>query len=147
MSWEDCLEFIRKLRDKENRHYRLPTEAEWEYACRAGTKTPFHVGYQLFPGQANFLGRQTTPIGSFRPNASGLYDMHGNLYEWCQDWYGEYPENAVVDPEGPPVGTERVVRGGYWGIGPAGCRSASRCHFEASRRTDCFGLRLVLCLE
>jgi formylglycine-generating enzyme required for sulfatase activity len=79
VSWEDCQEFIRKVREKENGHYRLPTEAEWEYACRAGTNTPFHVGFQLFPGQANFLGRQTTPIGSFRPNAFGLHDMHGNL--------------------------------------------------------------------
>jgi formylglycine-generating enzyme required for sulfatase activity len=147
VSWEDCHEFIRKVREKENRQYRLPTEAEWEYACRAGTKTPFHVGFQLFPGQANFLGRQTTLIGSFRPNALGLHDMHGNLYEWCEDWYGEYPENAVVDPQGPPVGTERVVRGGCWGLGPGGCRSAYRRHFEAIRRSDCFGFRLVLCSE
>lgn len=147
VSWEDCQEFIRKVQEKENRHYRLPTEAEWEYACRAGTKTPFNVGFQLFPGQANFLGRQATPIGSFRPNAFGLHDMHGNLYEWCQDWYAEYPENAVVDPQGPPVGTERVVRGGCWGLGPPGCRSAYRRHFQANRRSDCFGFRLVLCSE
>jgi formylglycine-generating enzyme required for sulfatase activity len=145
VSWEDCQEFIKKVQEKEKRHYRLPTEAEWEYACRAGTKTPFHVGFQLFPGEANFLGRQTTPIGNFRPNAFGLYDMHGNLYEWCQDWYGEYPENAVVDPQGPAAGRERVVRGGCWGIGPSGCRSAYRRPFEANRRSDCFGFRLVLC--
>lgn len=145
VSWEDCQEFIRKLKEREKTYFRLPTEAEWEYACRAGTKTPYHVGFQLFPGQANFLSRQTTPTGRFRPNPLGLYDMHGNLYEWCEDWYGEYPENAVVDPQGPPVGTERVVRGGCWGIGPSGCRSAYRRHFEANRRSDCFGFRLVLC--
>jgi formylglycine-generating enzyme required for sulfatase activity len=147
VSWDDCQEFIRKVWEKENRHYRLPTEAEWEYACRAGTETPFHVGFQLFPGQANFLGRQTTPIGRFRPNAFGVYDMHGNLYEWCQDWYGEYPENAVVDPQGPPIGSERVVRGGCWRVGPAGCRSSHRRHLDAKLRSDCVGFRLVLCSE
>ena len=113
VSWEDCQEFIKKLREKDKKLYRLPTEAEWEYACRAGTKTPFHFGETISTDQANYNGdyvygngkkgkyrEKTTPVGSFPANAWGLHDMHGNVWEWCEDWYGEYSQKDVVDPQG-----------------------------------------------
>ena len=127
VSWEDCQEFIKKLRVKDKKPYRLPTEAEWEYACRAGTKTPFCFGDAISTDQANYDGNhiygngkkgkyreKTTPVGSFPANAWGLFDMHGNLWEWCQDWFGDYPQNDVVDPQGPNEGQYRVLRGGSW---------------------------------
>ncbi|MCL1865120.1 MAG: formylglycine-generating enzyme family protein [Spirochaetes bacterium] len=107
--------------------YRLPTEAEWEYACRADTKTPFNTGDNITTDEANYKGdkpynnnakgidrRKTTPVGSFKPNAWGLYDMHGNVWEWCWDWYGAYSVAAQTDPEGPSSGAFRVERGGSW---------------------------------
>ena len=131
VSWNDCQEFIKKLRIKDKTPYRLPTEAEWEYCCRAGTKTPFHFGETISTGQANYDGnfiygngkkglnrKKTMPVGSFPANAWGLHDMHGNLWEWCQDWYGDYPQNDVVDPQGPNEGKARVLRGGSWNDGP-----------------------------
>jgi formylglycine-generating enzyme required for sulfatase activity len=119
VSWDDCQEFIKKLRERDKKPYRLPTEAEWEYACRAGTTTPYYFGDSLSARQANF-GKfmkgasrlSTTPVGSFPPNAWGLYDMHGNVWQWCQDWFGDYPPGDVVDPQGPKAGAERVLRGG-----------------------------------
>ena len=107
--------------------YRLPTEAQWGYACRAGTMTPFSTGNIITTAQANYNGNypygnnptgiyreRTTPVGSFAPNAWGLYDMHGNVFEWCWDWYGTYPSVAETDPIGPASGTSRVRRGGAW---------------------------------
>src|SRR5438876_4647067 len=113
--------------------YRLPTESEWEYACRAGTTTAFYLGSALRSGQANFNGHSeydaavgdidnpngiylgtTTPVGSYAANGWGLYDMIGNVTEWCQDWYGAYPAGSVADPQGPVTGSGRVVRGGFW---------------------------------
>ncbi len=140
ISWKECQEFLQKLREKDKkRAYRLPTEAEWEYACRAGTTTPFYFGDTISTDQANYKGvftygkgkvgvyrEKTTPVGSFPPNAWGLYDMHGNLLEWCQDWYGEYPTDHVVDPQGPEDGRWRVLRGGCWFYAPQYCRSACR---------------------
>jgi formylglycine-generating enzyme required for sulfatase activity len=119
--------------------YRLPTEAEWEYACRAGTQTPFNTGSCLDAGtEANYYGNYpytgcptgpyvgwTVPVGSYPANAFGLYDMHGNLREWCDDWYGLYG-GTVTDPVGPGAGSYRVVRGGDWGSSARGCRSAHR---------------------
>ena len=117
VSWDDCQEFIKKLREKDKKPYRLPTEAEWEYACRAGTTTPFHFGETISTDQANYNGNfiygngkkgvyreKTTPVGSFPANAWGLHDMHGNVWQWCQDWYGDYPQKDVVDPQGPEKG-------------------------------------------
>jgi formylglycine-generating enzyme required for sulfatase activity len=114
VTWNDCQEFVKKLREKDKKAYRLPTEAEWEYACRAGTTTPFYFGETISTDQANYDGNsvygngkkgiyrgKTTPVGSFPPNAFGLYDMHGNLWQWCQDWGGEYPQKDVLDPQGP----------------------------------------------
>jgi formylglycine-generating enzyme required for sulfatase activity len=121
--------------------YRLPTEAEWEYACRAGTTGPFGIGdgKDLSSTQANFDGtfpygdgafgrylHTTTLPGTYAPNAWGLYDMHGNEWEWCQDWYGPYPGGAVTDPTGPATGSERVLRGGGYTSAGEGCRSAKR---------------------
>jgi formylglycine-generating enzyme required for sulfatase activity len=148
VAWNHCQEFIKKLRekDKDKKPYRLPTEAEWEYSCRAGTTTPFHFGDTISTEQANYNGnyvygngkkgicrKKTTPVGTFPANAWGLHDMHGNLMEWCQDWYGDYPKNDVTDPQGPEKGRvidagppRRVLRGGDFANSPVRCRSAWR---------------------
>jgi len=121
--------------------YRLPTEAEWEYACRAGTKTPFYTGKNITSSSANYNGK-TTPVGSFAPNPLGLYDMHGNVYEWCWDWYGDYSSVSQTDPKGAVTGAYRVLRGGSWDRVGYHLRSAERgCsdpHYQ-----QC-GFRLVL---
>jgi formylglycine-generating enzyme required for sulfatase activity len=133
ISWNDCQAFIGKLRKRDKRAYRLPTEAEWEYACRAGTTTPFNVGETISTSQANFSAsygkgnrQKTTPVGSFPPNAWGLYDMHGNVAQWCQDRFAKYPQSAVVDPQGPEKGGNRILRGGSWEDAPGRIRSAAR---------------------
>ncbi|MHC4641530.1 MAG: formylglycine-generating enzyme family protein, partial [Planctomycetota bacterium] len=127
VSWSDAVEFCNRLSEKEGRIYRLPTEAEWEYACRAGTTTPFYTGETINTSQVNFNGDpisgyvtkgidrgRTTSVGSFQPNGFGLYDMHGNVWEWCIDWYAEdyYKVSPSTDPQGPPTGMSRVIRGG-----------------------------------
>ena len=168
ISWEDCQEFIKKLRAKDRMAYRLPSEAEWEYSCRAGTKTPFHFGETIATDKANYNGtyiygddlfkkpvgglfrQKTTPVGSFPANAFGLHDMHGNVFQWCQDWYGAYPEKDVVDPQGPKEGKFRVVRGGSWIHTPGYCRSAYRRGWnggEPGIRSDFCGFRLCFCLD
>jgi sulfatase modifying factor 1 len=160
VSWDDCQEFIKKLRDKDKNPYRLPTEAEWEYACRAGTTMPFHFGETISTDQANYNGNftfregkkgkyreKTTPVGSFPANAWGLHDMHGNVWQWCQDVYGEYPQKDVVDPTGAEKGKERVLRGGSWGNLPGDCRSAGRSRVEPGYRFLDFGFRLCFCLD
>src|SRR5476649_2316727 len=139
VSWDDCQEFIKKLGEKNKQPYRLPTEAEWEYACRAGTTTPFHFGQAISANKANYDSyytygdgkkgvwrKKTTPVGSFQANAWGLHDMHGNVYQWCQDFYGDYPQKNVTDPQGPEKGVGRVLRGGSWFDLPRLCRSAYR---------------------
>jgi len=112
VSWDDCQEFINKLNAKTNGGYRLPTEAEWEYACRAGTTTAYSYGGNLTKSDANIDGRSTKAVGSYKPNAFGLYDMHGNVSEWCEDWYGSLQDGEVTDPKGPATGSTRVSRGG-----------------------------------
>jgi formylglycine-generating enzyme required for sulfatase activity len=142
VSWEDCQEFVKKLRDRDKKAYRLPTEAEWEYSCRAGTKTPFWFGETISTDQANYNGNntygngkkgkyreKTTPVGSFPANAWGLFDTHGNLFEWCQDWLGDYPQNEVIDPQGPDAEQYRVLRGGSWYDFPQHCRSTFRVRY------------------
>jgi formylglycine-generating enzyme required for sulfatase activity len=139
VSWNDCQEFIKTMREKDKKPYRLPTEAEWEYACRAGATTPFYFGETISTDQANFNGNgiygngkkgvrrgKTTPVGSFPANVWGLHDMHGNVWQWCQDWYGEYPQQDVVDPKGPKAGQAVQQRGGSWWDDPQSCRSAYR---------------------
>jgi len=144
ITWNEAQEFIKKLNKKEKtKKYRLPTEAEWEYAARAGTTTPFNTGKCLSTDQANYNGeypftdcppginrKKPIPVGSFPPNAWGLYDMHGNIVQYVQDWYGDYPAGSVMNPTGPKNGTMRVARGGNWGDSASGCRSAARSFGE-----------------
>jgi formylglycine-generating enzyme required for sulfatase activity len=160
VSWDDCQEFCKKLAERDGKRYRLPTEAEWEYACRAGTTTPFHFGATISTDQANYDGNytygkgkkgkyreETTPVGSFPANAWGLYDMHGNVLEWCQDWHGPYPSGDIKDPQGPNNGDARVLRGGSWYFLPRRCRSADRGGSAAASRIFVAGCRLVLFLD
>jgi formylglycine-generating enzyme required for sulfatase activity len=154
VSWDDAVEFCKKLSDlpeekKAGREYRLPTEAEWEYACRAGSKTAYSFDDEegLLPEYCWFKrnsSRRTHTVGLLEPNAWGLYDMHGNVWEWCSDWYGDYPKGAVSDPTGPKEGSRRVRRGGCWGYEAAGCRSAFRSRFHPSFRSSSLGFRLAL---
>ncbi len=136
--------------------YRLPTEAEWEIACRAGSKTPFWTGTNLMTQQANYNGnlpyadnfageyRQgTVPVRSFKPNAWNLFEMHGNVAEWVWDWYAEYPQGPAIDPVGPLEGSERILRGGSWEHGGNNCRSAFRITRGAYYRESYVGFRLV----
>jgi formylglycine-generating enzyme required for sulfatase activity len=125
---------------------RLPTEAEWEYACRAGTTTPYHTGSSLNSSQANLNSNvgQTKPVGSYAPNDWGLYDMHGNVREWCSDWYGSYSVRAQTNPKGPSSGSYRVLRGGSWNIIGRYCRSANRGGNQPSYRNNLIGFRLVV---
>jgi uncharacterized protein (TIGR02996 family) len=163
VSWDEAVDFCKALSrlpaEREGRRkYRLPTEAEWEYACRAGTTTPFHFGTLPSAAWANFdgtdtegtaadrafLGRTTT-VGSYVPNAFGLWDMHGNVNEWCSDWYSEgYPSGSPVrNPKGIEDGGEKVVRGGCWNFWGRNCRSAYRnaSRRDSKRRFD--GFRVV----
>jgi len=151
VSWKDCQEFITKLNallaGTPGFKFSLPTEAQWEYACRAGTTTTYHFGDTLTQQQANFGGNQTKEIGSYPANAWGLKDMHGNVWEWCQDWYGEYPSVAVIDPTGAERFSHRVVRGGSWYFDTEYCRSACRYYYDPVARYRYIGLRLSLVLE
>ncbi len=162
VSWFDANKFAKWM------GCRLPTEAEWEYACRAGTDTPFNTGNDLTTDQANYRGNSknsqyskngifrgyTLPVGSFAPNAWGLYDMHGNVFEWCSDWNGEYPTERQINPKGPISGTHRIIRGGSaWYGYSKHCRSASRGGLNPRYDTPlfsgssdshyCQGIRLV----
>jgi formylglycine-generating enzyme required for sulfatase activity len=159
VSWDDAVKFCKKLSEKEGKTYRLPTEAEWEYACRAGTSSPFHTGETISTSQANYNGNyvygngakgvyheRTMSVGSFPRNAFGLYDMHGNVWEWCQDWYGKgyYETSPTTDPQGPSTGVYRLLRGASWSICPWNCRSASRYWNAPFARYDYFGFRILL---
>ena len=160
LSWNDCEEFVKTLREKDKRPYRLPTEAEWEYACRAGTTTPFHFGETISTDQANYNGNstygdgkkgvcreKTMPVGSFPANAFGLFDMHGNVWQFCQDWTDDYSQKDVIDPQGPEKGQARVLRGGSFVYGPIGCRSASRFNILPDHRSIYCGFRPCFSLE
>ena len=146
VSWENCQEFIKKLNAKTSGGYRLPTEAEWEYSCRAGTTTAYSYGDNLTKSDANIDGDSIKAVGSYRPNAFGLYDMHGNVFEWCNDCYANYPAGAVIDPKGPATGKSRVLRGGsyYWTASIA--RSSNRNLIftpTPSNGNDLCGLRVA----
>jgi formylglycine-generating enzyme required for sulfatase activity len=144
VSWEDCQEFIKKLNAKTNNGYRLPTEAEWEYACRAGTSTVYSFGDSLTKSDANIGGGIIKAVGSYKPNAFGLFDMHGNVWEWCEDWYANYPAEAVTDPKGSATGEVRVLRGGSSGYGGSLARSSSRNDGGApTDRSHVVGFRLA----
>ena len=136
VSWNDATEFCKKLPEKTRQTVRLPTEAEWEYACRAGTQTAFSFGddpsalgdYAWHMDNGKMM---THPVGQKRPNAWGLYDMHGNVWEWCADWYGEYPKGPVTDPSGPATASgDRVLRGWSWCSSGAAC---FRCAYRGNR--------------
>ncbi len=165
VDWFDVMEFCGRLTEiqreegelKDEAYFTLPTEAQWEYACRAGTTTPFAFGDSLGADQANFNGNfpygtaaegvfreSTTEVGSFSANGFGIHDMHGNVREWCLDWYGSYPPGARDEPTGPMVGTERVVRGGSWFNSARFCRSAERSSQEPTHEGDLLGFRIVL---
>jgi formylglycine-generating enzyme required for sulfatase activity len=148
------VEFCRKLSElpeekAAGRVYRLPTEAEWEYGCRAGSRTKFCFGdseselgeYAWYKQNS---GGKTHPVGQKKPNAWGLYDIHGNVYEWCTDWHDDCPQRAVTDPVGPAKGSYRVRRGGCWSIDAAFCRSALRSTSAPSYRSTNNGFRLAL---
>ena len=139
LSWNDCQEFIKKLNAKTNGRYRLPTEAEWEYACRAGTTTAFYFGDRITRSDSNYgPGGRAVTVGSFKLNAFGFFDMHGNAGEWCQDCMAEYPASAVTDPKGPATGKNRVWRGGSFYCSPEDrlCRSSLRSVGEVVSKGD-----------
>jgi formylglycine-generating enzyme required for sulfatase activity len=158
VSWNDAQEFIKKLNAKEGKDvYRLPTEAEWEYACRAGTTTPFSFGETITTDQVNYDGnypygngakgeyrQKTTPAGSLKANKWGLYDMHGNVWEWCEDWYGDsyYSSSPTDNPKGAGSGTCRFLRGGGWDADALGCRSADRDWLSPVDSYSVIGFRL-----
>jgi formylglycine-generating enzyme required for sulfatase activity len=147
VSWEDVQEFIKKLNKRlQGVKARLPTEAEWEYACRAGTSTPFSFGANITPEQANYNGSlgKTVAVKSLPANPWGLYEMHGNVWEWCQDWYGAYPSGSASDPRGSGSGTGRVLRGGSWSNSGRYVRSAFRNSDASDNRNDDVGFRLAL---
>jgi len=136
--------------------YRLPTEAEWEYACRAGTNTPFNTGDNISTNLANYNGfypynfgpigenlDKTAPVGSYPPNQWGLYEMHGNIFEWCWDWFDYYKRDDVLDPKGPSTGTYRVIRGGSWANNGHAIRSAYRNFYIPGFGNERIGFRLV----
>ena len=170
ISWKDCRKYIKKLNElahgkkglfsfsqvkpeidgfPEGFAFSLPTESEWEYACRAGTTTPYSFGEALNGDKANTDARgpyfeKTTEVGKYPTNAWGLYDMHGNVCEWVQDWYGDYPTDEVTDPTGPEGGACRVNRGGSWLNYAVNCRAAIRGCDEPGARDVNYGARLAL---
>ncbi|PTQ78407.1 formylglycine-generating enzyme required for sulfatase activity [Nitrosomonas oligotropha] len=146
ISWEDAQAFIAKMNGmKAELKLCLPTESQWEYACRAGTTTPFSWGEQIHSSLVNFEGRRerTVAVKELPCNDWGLYQMHGNVWEWCQDWYGHYPTEPVIDPQGPESGGRRVLRGGSWISDGRYCRSADRYRSDPSYRDDAIGFRLA----
>ena len=150
-----------KFKKQGFRKYRLPTEAEWEYACRARTDYPFNIGRVIYTDQANFNGtivygehgrkgaNRGAPIevGSFKSNDFGLHDMHGNVYEWCSDFFGPYPNEDVLNPTGPENGDRHIVRGGSWYTGPEKLRSAARLARRPEDRYNDVSVRLAMDLD
>jgi formylglycine-generating enzyme required for sulfatase activity len=162
VSWHDCIKFIKRLNNLNEGTYRLPTEAEWEYTCRAGTKTAYSWGDSIDCSKALYNNsvlesgdcldyvrsrgldvNRPVPVKSYPPNGWGLYDMHGNVWEWCLDWYGDYSKGLTVDPSGPDSGTEKIRRGGSWFKHGYSCRSANRAHGHPPTRYKTTGFRVV----
>jgi len=151
ISWNDAIAFATWC------GCRLPTESEWEYACRAGTSTPYNTGNNLTTSNANYDGtypynynekgifrEKQMPVGSFSPNMWGLFDMHGNVSEYCSDWYGEYPNTDLTNPRGSQESTFHITRGGNWYSNAQSCRSAFRNQYPGYQKYDCLtGIRLV----
>ena len=142
VSWNDCQEFCKKCKEL-GLSVQLPTEAQWEYACRAGS-TEAHAGnLDEMAWYYSNSDRVTQPVGKKKPNAWGLYDMHGNVWEWCQDWYEENPSGSVTDPAGPSSGSGRVFRGGCWNSIDKLCRSARRQNMSPDFQCNSIGFRCV----
>ena len=149
VSWDDCQEFIRKLNSLTGQNFRLPTEAEWEFACRGGNNSR---GYKY--SGSNYIdnvawydgnsGDKTHPVATKSPNELGIYDMSGNVWEWCADWYGDYSSGRQTNPKGPYGGSGRVNRGGSWYNFARNCRSSIRIDDYPTYRDDLLGLRLAL---
>lgn len=172
VSWEDAMRFCRRVTRRERAwqripsqySFRLPTEAQWEYACRAGTTTAYAWGNRFPEGICNAENSEGTgedgnvatfhkqgrpvsssmPVGTFEPNAWGFYDMHGNVWEWCHDWYADYPAKPETEPNGPDTGEIKVLRGGSWFSGKGRCRSANRDWGDPGNRYHDLGFRLAL---
>ncbi len=156
VSWRDAQEFIRKFNQMDHHNeYRLPTEAEWEYACRAGSTMRYAWGNEADCRKANYGNSRLAseckninpgkpaPVGSYQANPWGLYDMHGNVWEWCADGYGAYENTTVTDPEGISNSTKRVLRGGAYFDPAESCRTANRCWDPSDYRVQDIGLRLI----
>ncbi len=149
VSWDDCQAFIRKLNVLTGQNFRLPTEAEWEFACRGGNNSR---GYKY--SGSNYIdnvawyrdnsGDKTHPVATKSPNELGIYDMSGNVSEWCSDWYGDYSSGAQTNPKGPYGGSHRVSRGGSWRSLAGYCRSSNRNYYYPTNRYNILGLRLAL---
>jgi formylglycine-generating enzyme len=162
VSWFDCMKFIKRLNKLGHGKYRLPTEAEWEYAARAGTSTAYSWGdtincekamygnnslkddvCQFYYRSIGLKMDQPAPVKTYKPNPLGLYDMHGNVWEWCMDRYGDYGKKPVIDPTGPESGNMRIRRGGSWFKYGYSCRSANRSFGHPATRYNTTGFRLV----
>jgi formylglycine-generating enzyme required for sulfatase activity len=166
VSWYDAIEFCKWLSEKEAATYRLPTEAEWEYACKAGSTTMYFFGDEpeelaRYANTADAMAKRqfpewgtiaasdgwafTSPVGQYLPNRFGLHDMHGNVWEWCQDWYAAdyYARSPSIDPPGPTSGTGRVFRGGSWDHPPGGVRSSFRGWEKPDERFSVLGFRIA----
>ena len=149
VSWEDCQTFIGKLNGLTGKRFRLPTEAEWEYAARGGNRSNHtqYSGGSMIDDVAWYYGNsgsKTHSVKTKKPNELGLYDMSGNVWEWCQDWKGSYSSNAQPNPTGPDSGSYRVFRGGSWFNGDRNCRSSNRNSYSPGNRNYDLGLRLAL---
>lgn len=154
ISWDDAKLFCERLSIRSGVNVRLPYEAEWEYACRSGTNTNYYSGdsesdLNLIAWHKGNSSSSLHPVGQKAPNPWGLYDMVGNTWQWCEDWYGEdyYASSPTIDPTGPTSGEKRVLRGGSWCFGPWACRSAVRVSSDPSTRTLSDGLRIVVTIE
>jgi len=168
VSFKDVQEFLKRLNAREKDSgflYRLPTETEWEYSCRGGATTQQECNFDYYFAQptndlssehANFNGNfpdgnapkgkyleRPSKVGSYKPNRLGIYDMHGNVWEWCEDWYGKYPKGKTVDPRGPAKGSARVIRGGSWSSGASDCWASNRRRDRPSYRDCDLGFRLA----
>ncbi len=144
VSWDDVQGFIRKLNNLQTKYkYRLPTEAEWEYACRAGTTGDYAGDLDSMAWYFINADGQTHPVGQKSPNDFGLYDMHGNVAEWCEDWYGKYSSETVTDPTGAAEGSYRVYRGGGWYANGGFLHSANRNYIDSSHLSGDLGFRLI----
>ena len=145
VSWIDCQSFLAKLQYKTGRKFALPTEAQWEYACRAGTTTHYSFGdSDASLGEYAWFSGNSHPVGEKKPNPWGLCDMHGNLWEWCADWYGGYLSGDATDPQGSSSGSYRVLRGGAWTCTADSLRSAFRSIYTPGNRNNYIGLRCVM---